>query len=266
MEKTDLKRKKTQIYFARTYRHLKVNRWESVIFLSLFVLPVTILLLLYYDELTWMISRAGAWLINLSADMQTQFSTDSFIPKLGEIHYLILPTIRPDYKFVLVNLIIVLILVWFFSVGPKKGKPIAIYFTMLSLVHTMACIFFLIGRGVFSYTLEDYSNLYIKQQVGIWITFLVLMGLVMGILGQSGIIWRVLTVLSVICYSILFGLVRYVLFMYILYNFSILYMPLMFFALGPFFDFLYFVAIYSISINRMIHIYNSKQKGKWIWA
>ena len=43
-------------------------------------------------------------------------------------------------------------------------------------------------------------------------------------------------------------------------------MPVMFFALGPLFDFLYFVAIYAISVNGMIRIYDSKRKGEWLWA
>ena len=88
----------------------------------------------------------------------------------------------------------------------------------------------------------------------------------MGLLGRGGLLRRAFTVVFIMLYSFLFGFIRYVLFLWVLYRFSVLYMPLMFFALGPFFDFLYFVSIYSISTNGMIRIYESKMKGEWLWA
>ena len=266
MSKPHPSEEKKKIYFARTYRHLKFNRLGSLLFLLLFILPATILLFLFYDELTQLMCFVAAWVIRTAGGPEIETASGTFIPWLGQVSYLILPTTLPGYGLILGNLGISLILVWLFAAGPQKGRPAAIYLSIMLLVHIMACVFFLFGREWFPYSLADYSDLYIKQQVGIWITFLVLMGLVMGILGRGSIFRRILTVVLLMAYSFLFGLVRYTLFLGILYYFSVLYMPIMFFALGPLFDFLYFVAIYSISTNKMIRKYDSKRKGEWKWA
>ena len=64
-----------------------------------------------------------------------------------------------------------------------------------------------------------------------------------------------------------FGIIRYILFLYILQRFSVLYMALMFFVFGPFFDFLYLVGIYSIFMNKMIELYESQAgKDEWLWS
>lgn len=265
-EKSNVPKTKKQIYFARTYRHLRFNRLECALFLLLFVLPATIALLFYYDELTWMMSAAAQWLLQKTQGMQAEFLTSEFIPGLGPVHYLSIPTVLPEYGFILANLAVALVLVWALSTGPQKGRPMAIYLSIVLLVHTMACVFFLLGRDLFPYTITEYADLYVKQQVGIWITFLVLIGIVMGILGRGAVIQRIVTVLCVMVYSVLFGVVRYALFLWILTRFSVLYIPVMFFALGPFFDFLYFVMIYAISTNRIIRKYETERRGEWVWA
>lgn len=257
---------KKQIYFARTYRHLQINRARTAIFLLLFILPALILLLFFYDELTYLMCRACAYAVQASGGPQPSIATSVFIPMLGPVYYLDLPTVYPDYHLILMNLAVALVMVWVLSSGPQKGRPIAIYLSINLFTHIMACVFFLLGRDQFPYTLADYSDLYMKQQIGIWITFLVLIGLIMGFLSKSGLMHRILIVVSVMLYSFVFGLVRYILFTLILMRFSVLYMPLMFFSLGPFFDFLYFVAIYAISTNKMIYIYDSEKKEEWLWA
>lgn len=257
---------KNRIYFARTYRHLKVNRSECLIFLLLFILPSLLLLLFFYDELTWLMAMGAARILQAAEGLQAELNAGIFLPLLGPTYYLVLPTRQPDYPLILGNLAVSLGLVWLLSTGPRKGRPVAIYLSIILLIHTMACIFFLLGKDRLPYTMEDFSDLYVKQQIGIWITFLVLIGLVMGLLGRGGLLRRAFTVVFIMLYSFLFGFIRYVLFLWVLYRFSVLYMPLMFFALGPFFDFLYFVSIYSISTNGMIRIYESKMKGEWLWA
>ena len=68
----------------------------------------------------------------------------------------------------------------------------------------------------------------------------------------------------VMLYSIVFGTVRYMVFLYFLYRFSMIYMALFYFMIGPMFDFLYLVMIYAVFVNRMIGVYDSR-KGKEAW-
>lgn len=106
-----------------------------------------------------------------------------------------------------------------------------------------------------------------KQQVGIWLTFMVLVGLIVGFMGNKGFLFKLLTFVSIMAYSFLFGFVRYILFLYMIQQYSILYMALMFFVFGPFFDFLYLVAIYGFFINKMVKLYDSdKGREEWQWS
>lgn len=258
---------KKQIYFARTYRHLHMNPKTCILFMLGFLLPSMILLLIFYDELTYIVCNVAARVIHEASGEVASISSDVFLPGLGPVYFLTLPTTAlPSYEMILCNLGVSLMVLWFLSSGPRKGRPVVIYLSITLMIHIISCVFFLLGRNLFPYTLTDYSELYIKQQVGIWVTFLLLIGLLMGILSHGTIVHRVVTVVGVMIYSLVFALVRYVLFLYVLTEFSVLYMPLMFFALGPFFDFSYFVAIYAISTNGMIRLYNSKRKGDWMWA
>lgn len=259
-------KEKKQIYFFRTYRHWKIKRLTTVLFLLLFVLPLTILIFFFYDEMTWLLCKGAEWILRTGAKMEPEMLTSVFLPRLGEAYYLSLPTKLPGYGLILANLAVSLALIWVLCFGAKGQRPISIYLIITLFIHVISCAFFLLGRDLFPYTLADFSDLYIKQQIGIWITFLVLMGIIMGLLGRGGILRRVITVLSVMLYSFVFGFVRYVFFLWVLSAFSVLYMPIMFFALGPLFDFLYFVAVYAISTDRTIYIYQTKRKGEWEWA
>ena len=78
---------------------------------------------------------------------------------------------------------------------------------------------------------------------------------------------KVITLIAVMTYSIVFGAVRYVVFIYLLYRYSVIYMTLFYFMIGPMFDFLYLVMIYAIFVNRMIKIYDSRDgKEEWAWS
>lgn len=255
-----------QIYYARTYRHLEIDKKECLLFLSLFVLPLIVLLFFFYDEITYYMSYVAAYIIYMASGVRAEMVTASFVPGLGPIYYLVLPTVLPLKRFVVWNLVASLLAIWLCSIGPRKGRPIKIYLIITFIIHLITCIFFIFGSDVFLYTLADYSELYVYQELGIWITFTALMGLVMGLLGRGLILLRCITVLSILGYSLLFGTIRYTLFLWLLLKFSVIYMPIMYLALGAFFDFFYFVAIYALCTNKMIKLYNTKYKGVWTWA
>lgn len=79
-----------------------------------------------------------------------------------------------------------------------------------------------------------------------------------------GVIYKLLTLLAIMLYSIVFGTVRYVIFIWLLYRFSVICMAFFYFMIGPMFDFLYLVMIYAVFVNRMIGVYDSR-KGKEVW-
>ena len=261
-----LPREKKQIFYARTYRHLQFNLRDCLIFTFLFVIPLTILFLLYYDELSGAMGYLAAWFLYRTTGVAPGFSTAEFIPQLGPVYYLNFVTELPDYGVILINMAVTLLAGGVLFLKKLRGKPLSVYLQIMLFVHFVSCMFFLLGRDIFPYEVEDYSRLYVQQQVGIWITFLVLIGLVEGILGRGAVLYRVLIMFVILIYSFVFGTVRYGLFLWVLRQYSVLYMPVMFFSLGPFFDFLYFVMIYTISANYMIKRNDNKFRNDWAWG
>ena len=257
---------KKQIFYARTYRHLQFNLRDCLVFTFLFVIPLTVLFLLYYDELAGAMCYGAAWFLYKVSGVVPGFNTAEFIPQLGPVYYLGFNTMAPGYGTILTNIAVVLLLNWLLCLKPLRGKPLSVYVQITLFIHMVSCVFFLLGRDIFPYDIEDYSKLYVQQQVGIWVTFLVLIGLVEGILGRGAVIYRVLIMFVVLIYSFVFGTVRYGLFLWVLQQYSVLYMPIMFFVLGPFFDFLYFVMIYTISANFMIKRNDNKFRNDWAWG
>jgi hypothetical protein len=118
------------------------------------------------------------------------------------------------------------------------------------MIHTVSSLYFLLFPAYFPYTGSDYSQLYMLQEVGIWFFMPVIMGLAILPMPAS-ILYKAGIMLLIYLYSLLFGLVRYIVFLMIISKISMIYMAVLFFALGPLIDFLYSVGIYSLYVNKI---------------
>lgn len=259
---------KNQIYLARTYRHLRVNKKKSILFLVLVLLPTLVGMLLGYGKVSeWMAQIVTSVFQVVEPHLEISYEWHTFIPGLASLKIVAMETTYPDVKFILINIFIAFLLIVVGRISKKKMNPFSIYITMMMFVHLINSIFFLFVKNAFPYTATDYSELYMKQQLGIWICFIVLVGLVVGILGSGKMYLKVATFLGIMSYSFIFGILRYVVFLFIIYKCSMIYMALFFFALGPFFDFLYLVAIYGIYIDKVITVFSEgKEREEWIWS
>lgn len=259
--------KKSRIYYARTYRKLKSGGWKGVLFVCILVIPALILLLWNCYGIT----RGMSWLaVKFLCDrfrgLQIQIIESEF-PIIGKISIVELPTVYPKLKEIIINLLIVTGMAVFACSGKRKGKPAAIFSMIVLVTHLINCVYFLFGSNYFPYTAYQYSDLYMRQQIGIWMFFIVLAGGTIGFMGNKGILFKILAFWGTIIYSMVFGVARYVFFLYILERFSIFYMALLFFVFGPFFDFLYLVGIYALYINKMEKIYDSDEgREEWTWS
>lgn len=259
---------KKQIYFARTYRHLSINKLETVLYFIFFVIPFLLLLLFYYSEITQGIAKISMYVLNGYVPINpNDVGSTRLLYFFGDVNFIKIPNIVPEFKFILINFISALIGLIFCLTGKRLGQPLSVFFVMLLLTHLSSCVFFFFYSNHFPYTASEYSELYMKQEVSIWISFVIISGLVTGILGYKGVAGRIFTMIRIMMYSFIFGVVRYIFFMYVIYKFSILYMAVLFFTLGPLFDFLYFVFYYGMYIDKLIKRYDSEQgKEQWEWA
>lgn len=260
-------KEKKIVYYARTYRHLKLDRAKCLWYFGLVVLPCLIGCLLWTGEITGVMTRLGISVLEQMYPDRVFSAVSEKLSVFGEIEYIRMPTVLPDVSMVVINLAVMLLITAVLATGRRKGKPLSIYMLFSVVIHLINCIYFFFAASYFPYSASDYSELYIKQQIGIWLTFIVLSGLVTGFLGNRAYFAKTLAFLAIIGYSLVFGVVRYVVFLAVLQEFSVLYMAVLFFVLGPVFDFVYLVAIYSVLVNKMVKVYDSGEgREEWEWS
>jgi len=259
--------KKNKIYYARTYRRIKIDVKFSLLFTILMIVPTVAFLITCMDDITGVLSHMGADILSniLGKDdihvVNTQYSI------INNISFIDIPTSYPTFSKICLNLVFCMCALLVMEILKFSGKPLAIFLMYSILIHTVNCVYFVFGGDYFPYSIGQYSELYIKQQIGIWITFSVLAGFVLGFMGEKAYLQKALTFTGIMLYSIIFGCIRYILYIFILYKFSVLYMAFLFFVIGPMFDFSYFVAIYAIFFNKSIKDYGfGKKKGEWEWS
>jgi len=253
---------KSVILYHRSYR--KISGSAGLFFLQfLFIaLPLSLIIALFYPEITLFVCRIA------KAALSTCFPVDAVkiiaAPYvIGEISIIHLPSQFPSVLNSLINAIVCLILL---VCLPKieMAKPIVTFCMVVVFINFVSSLFFLFFAYRFPYELADYSVLYMKQQIGIWFFVPVIMGFAMLPL-PSTLLSKSITMLITVFYSLLFGTVRYVVFLFILSKVSMLYMAILFFVFGPLVDFIYIVGIYSIHAMRLAE----KIKGDfgfWKWS
>jgi len=262
--------KKTQIYYSRSYRHLEPNSREQLVFLLMCVLPCLILFCTYYSELSFQLAVLVK--MEISNFIQESFlgiGYGDFLPVFGGVYFIDIPSKTPSFHEVVINLAATLLLLsmCFFSTKIRKGgTPLSIYFAITLLIHLIACIYFMFAKEFYPYSATQYSELYMKQQVSIWLAFIVLAGLIIGVFGYASLTGKIAAFLGIMVYSFIFGCIRYLVFMLIISTVSIIYMATLFFTLGPLFDFIYLVCFYGIYINSQIKRFDRGEgRLKWHW-
>lgn len=257
------------MFYARTYRHLKPRRRSQVLYLLLFVTPCFVLLLFCYSPLTRLISEWAARFLQhaLGSAAPPSIGQHEFIPWFGPVHYVMRDSIVPSQSFVIGVLIAALIAAAMLGAGPFRGKPLSIFGLFAITVQIISCVFFLVGPLAFPYGVTDYSLLYMEQQVGIWLCFTVIAGVTTGLISYGKVQYKALTFAVIMAYSLVFGTVRYLTYLLVVSALSPLFMAVLFFALGPFFDFLYLVFFYSLFVDRLNASFGRRERGEvWLWA
>ena len=255
------------IYYARTYRRLKLNIKANTIFALLLIVPVLVLLIMTIDDITGALAQITSGVLsNVIPEEHISISSTKY-SIINNIYYVSLPTSLPATHVIWINLAVCLLLFIVFKIKKVTGRPMAIFFLFTIFTQVINCIYFLFAAKYFPYTVGEYSSLYLMQQIGVWLTFCILGGLVVAYLGDKGFGYKIWTYLCIMLYSLVFGAIRYIVYLFILYKCSVLYMAMMFFVIGPMFDFSYFVAIYAAFVNKSIKEYESgEMKGEWEWS
>lgn len=226
-------KEKKVIDYTRTYRRIEADKKKCILYIVILILLGFLLMWTQIDDLTRMICKICAGVLKkYEPHMYVGIRSETY-PLFGKISYLSAGTVYPGIQISLINTGISLAAIILLAGLPWKGRPLAIYLILCSAIHLINSLWFVFGEKYFPYTLTVYSNLYMLQEIGIWVMFFVMTVMVTGIIGDRGVIYKLLTLLAVMLYSIVFGTVRYVIFIWLLYRFSVIYMAFFYFIIGP---------------------------------
>jgi hypothetical protein len=169
------------------------------------------------------------------------------------------------YQLMMVAL--VSILLWIIVLLFRKiSLPIRLSIKVLGVINLVGCIYFWLWADKFPYVLRDLSVLYVSAEIGMWIAIpLMLLFALLPI--PVPLIPKGLLVIFTLAYTFAFGLIRYALFMLIIAKFSYLWMALLYFVFGVFFDFAFMMAFYSYFISVAAPgIFRKQRIWRWLFS
>ena len=254
---------KENITYSRTYRYLAQSKWRVLLSIIVAALPFSLFTFFFYPQITAFITKIAQYILqDYYASGELLANHSNLVEWVGDITYLGIqgryPTVWFNWCNLLVTLVALVILTAFIKV-----RPWSIFVSVMLFVHLFSSLFFVFVPWLFPYTAGEYSSLYLKQQMLMLFFTPFIMGASVAILPCS-ILMMLAAVISCYAYFFIFSIVRYVIFLYILSKVSILYMASLFFTFGPFIDFLYIVAIYSLVVNHVSGSLN-REKAVWKW-
>jgi len=234
--------KTSLVYYHRAYRKITGSGWLFFLEFILTAIPLSLIVLLVYPVITAQMSLFTYKFLSSYYLPGSIFLVEkSFL--LGNVSIVTVPGSYPSVMTCLINFIVCIAMI-FLLPKTKIGRNFAIIAVFWAVINLTSVLFFSITPFEFPYTVEDYSDLYVKSEVSMWLFIPFILGIAFLPL-PSSFVPKIFLIILTIIYSVIFGTLRYIVFLFIVSKFSVLYMAILFFAFGPLIDFVYVVGIYS---------------------
>lgn len=255
---------KDKIYYHRSYK--KVRSTDTALSAALkfliLVLPFDLVIIIFHPQITYLIS-VGVQYILTQAGFSPEMTIATWPFLYKEVHILTLPSVLPSTNLSAIVLLVSILIPLVTLRIKKLPKSFFIWLAFLCFVNFVSSAFFLLFADKFPYTTFEFSDLYMKTEIGIWIFIPAIMALALAPL-PSSIFEKFFLILFIEAYSIAFGAIRYAAFLFILEKCSFLFMAVLFFNFGPFFDFVYVVGFYSLYLRGLTERLE-KNMENWGW-
>ena len=236
------------IFYHRAFRHFEERSILSYIarFLLLTV-PFVALMVYNASNISLFFSKAAHYMLLLKLGNES-FITSQASSVFGVIYTLTFMGRYPTPAFSFAT--VVVCCAGMFALKKTKIIPgsISIYLIFILLVTVVSALFFTFFADRFPYSIENFSDFYMKTEFGVWLMAPVVLAISVLAL-PTDIVDQFLLITVTLLYSIIFGLVRYILFLYMLNKFSYLFMSTMFIAFDPPLDAIYIIGIYSLYVT-----------------
>lgn len=251
---------KDRIYFTRAYRRLPVPGLVSSVFLVLFILLLLFLVIWFRSELSYIVAWSGWKAATLMGADARLASVDFLWAPLYCVDTL---AVYPTRFAVFLSLIISIVVVVVLPFVKKLPAPANYWFFYIFFVQLVSSLFFVFFATYFPYTVMDYTSLYAKVLLIMWIVIPLIDGL--SVAAYPTPFWhKMILALITLLYSIVFGAVRGALNIVILESGSVMMMAFCFFILGALLDFIYVTGFFGFFMAKTARDL-SDRKAIWKW-
>ena len=259
----EIKSAKKTIYYHRAYKKFKgtptASRWT---FFALWIFFDLAVLIGHAPILDSFILASGKLLQWLNCPFEVNLWQSRMVI-IDYIPHLTMPIRFPGPGLALINFIVCVGIVIFLPRIKKMPRPIMVWSGFVAVINAIAAAYFILWPYLFPYDVAQFSLLYLGTELGIWLMIPIILAAAVAPL-PAPIMEKAAVILLTLIYSVVFGIVRYVVFLFLLYKASVLYMAVMFFSFGPLFDFVYIVGFYAY-YGKIISLRLKNDEEAWQW-
>ena len=259
-------KEKNQINYSRDYRYLGKGRMSCFVQFFLIIMPVFYVYLVNYDRITYFIAKYTNEFVGFFIEQNTNIIRTNYFKNYGNVYYVTVENKNPSLKLLLISLIITLVGILILSLINTKKNPIMFFLLVALYIQLFSTIYFMVFPNKFPYDVVDYSRIYIKYQIVVWMLIMLVFWFTTSLIGRM--LWyRILNFIGLILVEGVFGAVRYVLYLVILAKYSCLFMAVLYFAFGFLWDIIIMVAFYTSYVKKAGTKLSVKVGGKlWKWS
>lgn len=258
--------KKKQIFYTREYRHMKNAPLSNLVKLCFTLVPFLIIMWKCYSPFSFALSELVKDMLKIFFKAEATMAKSDSMPFFGSVFYVNHTGTRPEFTMSLLLLGVVLFTMIIILQVLNKYKPFMIYLAIFLSILLISDIYFVFWGDNFPYTLGDYAGIYMLQQAVMWVAIalvlVVSLSVLPGIYGSTFIsFW------GTMLYAVVYGSVRYIVFVVFLYWGTNVFMAPIYFMCGIFFDFMYVIAVYAICASKISAKLNQKKEMRvWKWS
>jgi hypothetical protein len=130
----------------------------------------------------------------------------------------------------------------------KMAKGLSMWIATIAILTFVSSAFFAIIPAKFPYTIGNFTEFYLHAEIFIWVTIPIFLSLCLAPVPTS-MVSKTLLIAFTIAYSIVLGICRYALFIYVLIHIHFLFMPVLFFIFGPLLDIYAIISLYALYVS-----------------
>lgn len=245
----------------RSYHYIQNSLFERIIFIAITFFPFLYFLFLENGVVSQKICEWAGSMMSDEFGVEAEILEKEFIP-FFRLKYLSLDGCLPSKMHVVTaGIVCFVILISGCFIRSCQG-PLTIFGMISVIIMSVSVIYFYFFGDRFPYTLTDYSGLYMTQQIVSWLAVGLILSLVLALYSKA-MLPAILTYYGTLAYCFVIGCLRYMFYLSFLHFASSLYMAILFFTVGVFWDFLFVVCTFSMFTRKLSIEY--KKRGDDIW-